>query len=1305
MDNRPHLPYPGLRPFERHERGIFFGRDRQIDELLELLGHHHFLAVVGTSGCGKSSLVRTGLITGLKGGMLARAGARWRIAEMRPGGHPFDALADALLHPEALGDAWAAPFADREEARAYLLTTLRRGPKGLAEVMRQSRLEPGTTLLLIVDQFEELFRYSAEGESRAAFVQMLLEAARHPDLYICLTMRSDFLGDCARFHNLPEAINRGLYLTPRLDRDQLRQAIAAPARPFGGKVEPGVVNKLVNAVSADPDQLPILQDALMRMWGLASGIDAEAPRITAAELEAVGGLREALSNHADRVYDDLNAPQQALAETLFRCLTERETEGRDTRRPTPLGAIAEVAGVEWPVMAEVVEAFRAPGHHFITPPPGVELDEETTLDIAHESLIRQWRLLRGWVEKEAEAADEYRRLAGNAARWPEEAALLHSPDLENALLWYKRVQPTPQWAERYDGDLKRTLRYLDESRVAKEAEVAAEEVERQRKLLLARRITSGALIALLITGLLGGWGWLERQNAREAAVEAELERKNAQQAAIRAEEAEQQRTTSLFDAQLTHASLLTRVEDYAEARRVLREGRQFDDAIPAPRRHARNLLAGYVEIMGGEAEQVYEGAGAQLSGGVAVSPDGRLLAAAGERGTLALFDAKSGELLQRLEGHDPKAGQLGGITSVVFAPQAHQLFSAGEDRRIIRWRLSEGGRVAVKDAEWQSDFQVMALAISPDGTILASGDIDGETTLWAAASREPEGERIGEALEGHTGAIASPNGLAFSPDGKRLASAAFDKTANVWNWEKGEPLLTLKGHNHDLEAVAFSPDGKRIATASDDKGVILWNADTGRPLRLLRGHTNIVFDITFTTDGRHLLSASRDNTLRLWDVESGVTQRVYQGHRAGLLAVALHDDTLYSAAADATLRRWSFPLFTRSTATASPTSTAPGVGHAPSGRIPDATPSSQWLWELPGEPTTSAIPPDAKLVAVGFADGALRLYPLPTKGSTEHRVPITPLLNRNHVLNIEGNKAHPNPLTEVADAHSTIINRIAFSPDGTLIATSSHDNTAKLWGLEQGEHGPTLRPLHTLTGHSSAVHAVAFSPDGTLLATAGYDGRIGLLSLDPRSVPISTEATPSPKPPTERPLTFIEEAHQGVIANIAFGGDGNILLSTGADELTLRLWDLTTTPPTLTHELPKAKDVLLWAALRPDGREIAAVGRELVVNLHNLDAPDAPPRPLVGHEQAVFRAAYTPDGRQLATISGDMTLRLWDLEQAKTLFTLRLPTQRDHGVPLWDFDLRCATAGHCWIAVPLTMGRLALYRLPYEKPPASLDPE
>lgn len=1162
-------PYPGLRPFDRDEAELFFGRDEQIDQLLDKLDETHFLAVLGTSGSGKSSLVRAGLLPALDAGYLAGAGARWAIAELRPGDHPFHRLAATLIRDTEWGRVYAestGTAAQSDATVAALEQDLRRGSMALNWRLGVQPLFEGTRLLILVDQFEELFRYHRSNrEEAAAFVALLLAATTHPDVYLVITLRSEFLGDCSLYPDLPEAINRSLFLTPALTPEQMADAIQLPAElpQFDGSVEPDLVRCLLEEARGQMDQLPLLQHALMRLWDRATdpnrmwGEQDRPKHLKFRDFDALGGLARCLSVHADEAFYELDTEQKRIAEVLFRGLTERGSAERDTRRPVRLGEIAALAGVDLTKVAAVVEAFRQPGRSFLMPPAGTGLTEDSTLDITHEALIRQWRRLAEWTANEAEQAELYLRLESAAQRHKEgRGALWIDPDLQIALQWRDEQKPTKPWAARYGGDFELAMGFLDAGVKKRERDAATAEQQR-----------------------------LER-------------------------------TRELFDSRLTHASLLARVRDYAEAREVLRKTVELDKDIPEERRHTRNLLAGYVDILGGSADKIYEGAGAALAGGVAVSPDGRWLAAAGERGTLVLFDAQSGELVRRLEGHDPETSSWGSVTSVVFDPVGPTVYSGGNDHRIIHWSLSDGGKLA----EWEAPDLVTALAISPDGKLLASGGTDKAITLWSAET----GERL-RTLEGHTGAIAAPNGLAFSPDGERLASASFDKTARIWDVETGETLHTLRWHNDGVKGVAFSPDGKLVATAAGDKRIVLWDAETGQPGRLLAGHDNIVFGVVFDADGRRLLSASRDNTMRLWDVATGVTLRVYQGHTAGLWAVARQVDTLYTAANDQTVRRWSLD--------------SPG----------------QWVWDIGQSPEAVAVSPDGAFAAVGFGNGDLALYRIPSGERIAHE----------------------------AGAHESNVNRLAFDKTGSLLA-SAGGSVAKLWRIERNADGIALTLLHTLEGHTPMVHAVAFSPDGRTLATASYDGRVGLFDVE-----------------TGEGKLF-KSADAGQVLAVEFDSGGKRLMSVNRDDLAIRFWHVGSDYQRLALELSKLQDLPMWATLRPDGRQLAAVGREYVVTLHDLGPEPAQPRRLVGHEQTGFRAIYGADGRQLATVSADKTVRLWDLDTDKELFALRLPVDLNLRGAVYDFDFRCTPAGDCWIAVPLTMGRLALYRLPYLQPPESL---
>ena len=423
-------PYPGLRSFRRDKADIFFGREEQVDQLLAKLENCRFLAVVGVSGCGKSSLVRAGLLSALAGGFMASAGPRWHVLEMRPGGHPLANLAQALVAGDTLNEGWKS----RPDAESFVPPCCAAGRWDWSNCSA-NRFPDRNNLLLLVDQFEEIFRFHKHGDANeaTAFINLLLESARQHDLpiYVVITMRSDFLGDCSIFAGLPEAINDGQYLIPRLSREQCRAAVAGPAASFGATVQPELVNHVLNDIGSNPDQLPLMQHALMRVWNRTAGGNGKPHEddevtLTLTEYQAVGGLKNALSNHADELYAPGagGSPQRQL---LFRCLSERGDDGRDIRRPVPLAVVAEVAQVPAETIMRIVEVFREPGCSFLMPPAGVPLQPDTVLDISHESLLRQWHRMAQWVQAEAESAAMFRRLEDTALLWKAgQAALWHT---------------------------------------------------------------------------------------------------------------------------------------------------------------------------------------------------------------------------------------------------------------------------------------------------------------------------------------------------------------------------------------------------------------------------------------------------------------------------------------------------------------------------------------------------------------------------------------------------------------------------------------------------------------------------------------------------------------------------------------------------------------------------------------------------------------------------------------------------------------------------------------------------------------
>jgi len=452
LSSTPQLvsPFPGLRPFKSHEDAIFFGRHEQVNDMLQRLETCRLLTVVGASGCGKSSLVRAGLLPALHEGLLFGTGSEWKMIKLRPGSNPYPELA------RALSEALPAPRpGDLDEWRSHIQAMLLSGDSGLIRVVNEAGLPQGSNVMVLVDQFEELFRFRSlvcsedkdtaekqhatyeERNTANAFVNLLLETIRrqsdsenvsgrrrlmpkHP-IFVVLTMRSEFLGHCDAFLGLPEAVSQSQFLTPRMTREQLKDAIVRPLQLFGATPHPALVNRILNDVGTDPDSLPLMQHALLRTWQNAKERSEKQPlkseqrvELTTTDYEKAGGLLKALSLHADEAYTELGSdPVQGksyrrIAQQLFLLLCRQTGEGVVVRNPIQVTEAAATAGVSAESIRHVAMAFCKEGRNFITfSSDDQDLRTDNTLDISHESLIRNWDTFKAWIKTEMKSAADY----------------------------------------------------------------------------------------------------------------------------------------------------------------------------------------------------------------------------------------------------------------------------------------------------------------------------------------------------------------------------------------------------------------------------------------------------------------------------------------------------------------------------------------------------------------------------------------------------------------------------------------------------------------------------------------------------------------------------------------------------------------------------------------------------------------------------------------------------------------------------------------------------------------------------------
>ncbi len=562
-------PFPGLRPFIRADAPWFFGRDQQIKDLRGRLDRNDLIAVVGGSGVGKSSLVYAGLLPQLE------QKAAWRFIDMRPRGAPQIALARAFIQMLAENHLVTPEEADSSALVDHVRATLARSAFGLVDLTREWLPEDGKQLLLLVDQFEEIFRYEPQRgadaavpaieDEAAAFVALLLTAASTDSapIRVTLTMRADYIGDCIRFEGLPEAISEGQYLVPRLIREQIEAVIRQPVIKAGATIDHDLVEQLLNDSAKESDALPLLQHALMRLWEQAGKQDSIAGsgerRLTMDLYDCIGRMSNALSLHADSVMgelaeSELGSRAELIVEQVMRALTEVDRQGRAIRRPIPFSRLVKETGLEPPEIKKVIEAMRAETRSFLRPGPPESIDDDTVIDVGHEALMRCWGRMadpkKGWLVEEFGSDLRWRSLLVQVESFESNDRNVLPPDMtEDRAKWLKSRNAA--WAERYGGGWERVQALITASREAAAAARRQEEDREQKRKTLNIGFWFALILIFVLLGVVLGFDW-RKNEVEQQKNEVEQQKNEVEQ---QKNETERQRDAAIAAGLKTEAAL------------------------------------------------------------------------------------------------------------------------------------------------------------------------------------------------------------------------------------------------------------------------------------------------------------------------------------------------------------------------------------------------------------------------------------------------------------------------------------------------------------------------------------------------------------------------------------------------------------------------------------------------------------------------------------------------------------------------------------------------------------------------------
>ncbi|MHB8629105.1 MAG: nSTAND1 domain-containing NTPase [Aggregatilineales bacterium] len=1179
-------PYMGLRAFNESDAHQFFGRTELTRRMVSRLAHSktRLLAVVGPSGSGKTSVVMAGLIPALRQGEIPGSN-EWFEIELTPNAKPIEKLEAALL---SVAVTLPPDMAEQLVADRF----------GLVNVVKQILPDTGDkerTLLIVIDQFEEVFTQIETEAEITQFLELIHAAVTTPDspVYVILTLRADFYDRPLLYPEFGELMRIHTEIVLPLTTAELTDAIIRPIAHVGVSMEPQLLAAIIRDVGEQPGTLPLLQYALTELYERSDG-----QMLTLAGYAATGGVLGALTKRAHDLYNGLDEPGKLLAQQLFLRLITLGEGTEDTRRRVRqsellsisedskrLQSVIDLYSKYWLLTFDIDPILRVP-----------------TVEIAHEALIQRWDKVQVWLTISREEVRLQRVISAEATEWLRNGRDVEYLAIGARLAQFEKLAQAGHVALSADERAYLVASVLaQKSHEQSQMEMGARTAHLAKVAVSAQATASNRLhylIGVLLIFLLvaSGLSVVALRNAQDAQASAQ----QAQQESLAAQN-EASRARSLY---LAGAAVTAARKDEGELATLLALkslNNQYTLEGDAALQEA--LAHNYDERI---FPNSFAGNPAPVKDAV-FSPDGTVIALVSDvRGSpIQLLDRNTGTPVRTFSG-DP-----GGMTGIAFSHDSKWLLTVNADGTVSQWDRMSGKQLH----HWQAR-QFNTAVFSPDDQEILTANSDQTARLWDV--------QTGQELQQYKGHTASVNSAVFSADGHFVLTASQDGTVILFERQTGTVIHTYTTQAGErLNSAALSPDGRLIAAGGYKEVVYVWDAEFGRLLYTFEGHSDEVKRVAFSPDGKYIASASADLRAIVWkwkdvygtgtiDPGSGTIDRSYIGHTDTVNRVSFSPDgtSILTADDDGTARLW----YTSSAVL--PNNPLPHQFTGHTGPVYYATYS-----------------PDGKLIASASKDGTARIWDVSTGKQTllynGHSERIWWIAVSNDGTNAA--TASDDATVQIWDVktgkmlqtlkHSGTVWAVAFSPDGTRLITGGQDRNGYIWDIQTGAQ------LLALKGHTDSVYGVAYSPDGQYVVTASIDKTAILWNA-------STGAKIRRFTGTRN-----HPGHTDQVYAVAFSHNGKYIATASRDQTAI-VWDVHTGTP--VRVFSGHNDVVWTVQFSPDDTQLLTAGQDGTARLWDIWGVDAGKefRRFTGYNATVASATFSPDGTWVLTTSYDYTIRL-----------------------------------------------------------------